>query len=63
MSFIKHSKHSGKILSWIYHKFTLDLCEYGPSSELGLGIAKKKKKKSDAVSLPKKSVIAGEADR
>ena len=44
MSFIKHSKHSGKILSWIYHKFTLDLCEYGPSSELGLGIAKKKKK-------------------
>ena len=62
MSFIKHSKHSGKILSWIYHKFTLDLCEYGPSSELGLGIAKKKKK-SDAVSLPKKSVIAGEADR
>ena len=60
MLFIKHSKHSGKILSRIYHKFTLDLCEYGPSSELGLGIAKKR---SDAVSLPKKSVMAGEADR
>ena len=40
MSFIKHSKHSGKILSRIYHKFTLDLCEYRPSSELGLGIVK-----------------------
>jgi len=40
MSFIKHSKHSGKILSRIYHKFTLGLCEYGPSSELGLGIVK-----------------------
>ena len=55
MSFIKHSKHSGKILSWIYHKFTLDLCEYRPSSELGLGIAKKKKKKNQMQSVSQRS--------
>ena len=59
MSFIKHSKHSGKILSQIYHKFTLDLCEYGPSSELGLGIAKI----NQMPSVSQRSVIAGGADR